>query len=59
MGHDSEPEEDLDTTVQRLLQFSNDEMLVLIAKEKGKELFTNLSLEERKEKLNSMVISFI
>ncbi|GAB6027659.1 hypothetical protein CHUAL_001900 [Chamberlinius hualienensis] len=52
---DFEIDQDLDAVIQRLLQYSNDEMLVSLAKEKGRELFANLSLEERKEKLNAMI----
>ena len=58
--------DDSDSESSSLLQLSKqkakgnlDEMVVTAAKEMGKELYAELSLEERKQKLDAMVIIFL
>ncbi|CAM1330040.1 PDZD8 (predicted) [Pycnogonum litorale] len=54
--HGLEANENIETAIERVLQHHpQDEMLVSAAKELGKELYSNLSVAERKLKLNAMI----
>ncbi|XP_063242954.1 PDZ domain-containing protein 8 isoform X2 [Bacillus rossius redtenbacheri] len=49
-------DDDVSAALEHLLQHPNDEDLMNIAKSTGKDLYASLSLTERKEKINSMIV---
>ncbi|XP_067124467.1 PDZ domain-containing protein 8 isoform X2 [Centruroides vittatus] len=48
-------EQDLNSIIEQLLAMPHDEVVLSAAKERGKELYSTLLLEERKSKLNMMI----
>lgn len=48
-------EQDLNSIIEQLLALPHDEVVLSAAKERGKELYSSLILEERKSKLNTMI----
>lgn len=54
---DSDAGDDVSAALDHLLQHPNDEDLMSVAKSTGKELYSNLSPPQRKEKIDKMVSS--
>ena len=52
-------QEDVRESVDRLLKYNNDERLADLAKEKGKDLYSNLPLDDRSDKIHNMVSPYI
>ncbi|XP_066999590.2 PDZ domain-containing protein 8 isoform X2 [Anabrus simplex] len=52
---DNDSGDDVSAALDHLLQHPNDEDLMSVAKSTGKELYCNLSLPERKDKINKMI----
>ena len=46
-------------SVDRLLKYNNDERLADLAKEKGKDLYSNLPLDDRSDKIHNMVSPYM
>lgn len=49
--------DDLNAAVEHLIQHSNEDDMVSMAKETGRDVFCNLNLADRKQKLNHVVSS--
>jgi hypothetical protein len=56
---DDDAGDDMSAALDHLLQHPNDDDLMSIAKSTGKELYSNLSPPQRKDKINRMVISVL
>jgi hypothetical protein len=56
---DDDTGDDMSAALDHLLQHPNDDDLMSIAKSTGKELYSNLSLPQRKDKINRMVSSVL
>jgi hypothetical protein len=54
---DSDDGDDVSAALDHLLQHPNDEDLMSVAKSTGKELYSNLSPPQRREKIDKMVSS--